>query len=88
MTNEPTRTCLGCRGRKPKAQLVRLVRGNGGTVVVDTGRGVGRGAYVCADSACLERALRAGRLTHAFRKQCEAGPGLAEEVRGLWQQRK
>jgi uncharacterized protein len=88
MTNEPTRTCLGCRGRKPKGELVRLMRGNGGTVVIDTGRGAGRGAYVCADSACLERALRGGRLSHAFRKQCEVGPGLAEEVRGLWQQRK
>jgi predicted RNA-binding protein YlxR (DUF448 family) len=68
--------------------MVRLVRAAGGTVVVDGGDGAGRGAYVCADSACLERALRGGRLSHAFRKQCEAGPGLAEEVRGLWQQRK
>jgi predicted RNA-binding protein YlxR (DUF448 family) len=68
--------------------MVRLVRADGGTVVVDGGGGAGRGAYVCADSACLERALRGGRLSHAFRKQCEAGPGLAEEVRGLWQQRK
>jgi predicted RNA-binding protein YlxR (DUF448 family) len=88
MTNEPIRTCLGCRGRKPKRQLVRLMRASGGTVVIDSGRGAGRGAYVCADSECLERALRGGRLTHAFRKQCEAGSGLAEEVRGLWQQRK
>jgi uncharacterized protein len=88
MTNEPTRTCLGCRGRKAKRDMVRLVRADGGTVVVDGGGGAGRGAYVCADSACLERALRGGRLSHAFKRQCEAGPGLAEEVRGLWQQRK
>ncbi|MEX2146403.1 MAG: YlxR family protein [Candidatus Rokuibacteriota bacterium] len=88
MMHEPTRTCLGCRGRKPKRAMVRLVRGAGGTVVVDAGGGSGRGAYVCAEAACLERALRGGRLAHAFRKQCEAGPGLAEEVRGLWQQRK
>jgi predicted RNA-binding protein YlxR (DUF448 family) len=88
MTNEPTRTCLGCRGRKPKRELVRLVRASGGSVVVDAEGAAGRGAYVCAEAECLERALRGGRLSHAFRKQCEAGPGLAQEVRGLWQQRK
>jgi uncharacterized protein len=88
MSHEPTRTCLGCRARRSKRELVRLVRSASGAVAVDGGRGVGRGAYVCADSACLERALRGGKLTHAFRKQCEAGPGLAEEVRGLWQRQK
>jgi len=88
MTNEPTRTCLGCRRRKPKRELVRLVRGTGGNVVIDVGGAEGRGAYVCVDGECVERALHGGRLSHAFRKQCEAGPGLAEEVRGLWQQRK
>ena len=57
--------------------LVRLVRGEDGIVRADrTGRGVGRGAYVCADAMCVERALARGRLTHAFRKPCEAGADL------------
>jgi len=79
------RTCLGCRDVRPKASLVRLNRRPDGVVVVDRPHTAGgRGAYVCADVACIERAFQRGRLTHAFRtSSCEAGARLAEEVRGL-----
>jgi predicted RNA-binding protein YlxR (DUF448 family) len=41
------------------------------------GAGFGRGAYVCADDvACVERALRPGRLAHAFRGPSVIDPGL------------
>ncbi|HXG14864.1 MAG TPA: YlxR family protein [Calidithermus sp.] len=82
----PRRTCLGCRQVRPKAELVRLVRRPDGTVRVDP-RGPGRGAYVCPEEACIRQALKRGRLAQAFREPCEAGPGLAEEVRGAWQRR-
>jgi uncharacterized protein len=80
----PARTCLGCRRVRPKASLVRLSRGADGAVGMDrAGTARGRGAYVCAEAPCIERALQRGRLTHAFRTSCEAGRGLAEEVRSL-----
>ena len=41
------------------------------------GRSVGRGAYVCADAECMERAFTRGRLTHAFRAPSEVSPDLA-----------
>ena len=64
----PERTCVGCRRRRPRASLVRLVRARSGVVAVDRhGARPGRGAYVCADDvACVERALKPGRLAHAF----------------------
>jgi predicted RNA-binding protein YlxR (DUF448 family) len=34
--------------------------------------GDGRGAYVCPDAECVERALKPGRLAHAFRRASEA----------------
>jgi predicted RNA-binding protein YlxR (DUF448 family) len=74
----PQRTCLGCRQRRPKGELVRLVRRPDGRVVADA-RGPGRGAYVCAARACLERAVKAGRLGHAFRAPCRLDPGLDVE---------
>jgi len=77
----PTRTCLGCRQRRPKRDLVRLVRGNDGVVAVDVGgTGAGRGAYVCAEPECAERALKAGRLAHAFRAACRLDEGLESSV--------
>ena len=43
-------------------------------------RAAGRGAYVCPDATCVERALIRGRLAHAFRKPCVASPDLAATV--------
>ena len=81
MKSEPSRTCLGCREARPKSRLVRLIRARTGIVVVDAaGRAAGRGAYVCPDPACVQRALIRGRLAHAFRKPCVASPDLATAV--------
>jgi predicted RNA-binding protein YlxR (DUF448 family) len=81
----PRRTCIGCRQVRPQAGLIRLVRRVDGTVVSDP-TGHGRGAYVCPDPRCLERAVK--RLGQAFRKPSVAGTGLAEEVKGLWQRQR
>ena len=72
MTAAPQRTRIGCRKVRPKAALVRLVRGADGRVQVDNGgRAAGRGAYACPDPECLGKALHAGRLGHAFKRPCE-----------------
>jgi predicted RNA-binding protein YlxR (DUF448 family) len=59
--------------------MLRLVRRADGRVEPDRA-GDGRGAYVCLEGDCLERALKPGRLAHAFRKPSEAKPNLAETV--------
>ncbi len=71
----PRRTCIGCRQVRPKAELLRLVRQPDGTVGRDA-TPAGRGAYVCPDPACLERAIQPGRLAHAFRRPSVPGPEL------------
>ena len=75
----PTRTCLGCRRRRPKHEMLRLVRRADGHVDFD-GAAHGRGAYVCSDAECLERALKPGRLGYAFRKPSEARANLIDTV--------
>lgn len=63
----PMRLCLGCSARRPKRELVRVVRTPDGAVAVDpTGKRSGRGAYVCPDVACLEAAARKKRLEAAL----------------------
>lgn len=52
-----------------KAELIRLVRDGQGAVHIDgEGRAAGRGAYACPTLACLEKALQAGKLGHAFKR--------------------
>lgn len=78
-SHTPTRTCLGCRRRRPKHELLRLVRRPDGRVEADPAA-AGRGAYVCTEGECLERALKPGRLAHAFRKPSEARDDLLDTV--------
>jgi predicted RNA-binding protein YlxR (DUF448 family) len=64
----PERTCVACRQVAGKRTLVRLVRTVSGGVEVDpTGRKNGRGAYLHADPACWDSALRRGSLNAALR---------------------
>lgn len=60
----PMRMCMGCRTRRPKRELVRVVRTPEGEVCLDpTGKRSGRGTYVCADNpACLEKAIKSRAL--------------------------
>lgn len=74
----PMRKCTGCLQMKPKKELVRVVKApdtkneNGevvaeGEVSLDlTGKKPGRGAYVCPNTSCLEKAIKAKRFERAF----------------------
>ncbi len=59
----PQRTCVACRRVGDKRQLVRVVRNAAGDVEIDTtGKKEGRGAYICPDPACWEKALKGKQL--------------------------
>jgi predicted RNA-binding protein YlxR (DUF448 family) len=59
------------------------VRRADGVVAVDAGATLpGRGAYVCAEAGCVERALKTGKLTHALRAACRLGAELQNTVLG------
>lgn len=63
----PMRQCLGCREMKPKKELIRVVRSPDGDISLDfKGKASGRGAYICPDSACLKKAVKAKALEKAF----------------------
>jgi len=68
----PMRMCLGCQQMKPKRELIRVVRTPQGEVVLDpTGKKSGRGAYVCPDPGCLEKAVKGKRLEKALERPVE-----------------
>lgn len=59
----PQRQCMGCRERKPKRELLRVVRQTDGNVVLDfSGKVNGRGAYVCPNTECLKKAQKTKAL--------------------------
>jgi hypothetical protein len=64
----PERMCVGCRGRVPKGELLRVTRLGDGDVVLDaTGSAPGRGAYVHRDVGCIGLAMRSRAFDRALR---------------------
>ena len=63
----PQRQCMGCRERKAKRELIRVVRGTDGTVSLDFGGKLnGRGAYLCPRTECLTKAQKAKSLERSL----------------------
>ena len=63
----PQRQCMGCRERRAKKELIRVVRGTDGTVSLDfSGKAPGRGAYLCPDPECLKKGIRSKALSRSL----------------------
>ena len=63
----PQRQCMGCRERKAKRELIRVVRGTDGVVSLDFGGKLnGRGAYICPNAECLKKAQKAKSLERSL----------------------
>ncbi len=63
----PQRQCMGCRERRDKRQLIRVVRRTDGSVCLDfSGKLAGRGAYVCPNPQCLARAQKSRALERSL----------------------
>lgn len=63
----PVRTCVVCRQQAAKRDLVRIARTPDGIFVDPTGKLKGRGAYLCSDPACWQRAAASSVLEKALR---------------------
>lgn len=78
MKKVPLRKCTGCGEMKPKRELIRVVktaekRDENGNVLVRseisldlTGKKSGRGAYVCQNAECFEKARKARRFERSL----------------------
>ncbi|MBK8026433.1 MAG: YlxR family protein [Chloroflexi bacterium] len=63
----PVRTCVVCRQQAGKRSLTRIVRASIGVQVDPTGKQSGRGAYLCDNPACWEKAASGDLLAKALR---------------------
>ncbi|MDA8435705.1 MAG: DUF448 domain-containing protein [Actinomycetales bacterium] len=63
------RTCIGCRGRGGRSDLVRVVVVEGVLVPDPRARIAGRGAWLHPDPACLDLAVRRRALARALRAE-------------------
>ena len=81
----PQRQCMGCRERKAKRELIRVVRTPDGTVSLDFGGKMnGRGAYICPDPECLRKVQKSKALDRSLEVSIpdEVYERLAREMEG------
>lgn len=61
------RMCLGCQEMKPKKELIRVVKNKEDEISIDfVGKKPGRGAYICKNVSCFEKARKGKRFEKAF----------------------
>ena len=82
MKNLPQRTCIGCNSQKNKNELIRIVKNKDGVISIDrTGKANGRGAYICDNIQCLEKAIKTKALERTF--EMNISESIYNELRGV-----
>ncbi len=76
----PVRTCVACRRRASKAELIRVIASDGAVVVDERHRLPGRGAYLHRGGECVSKAVRTRLLPRALRAE---GPLEMAALEGL-----
>lgn len=80
MKKLPQRTCIGCGMKRDKKDLIRIVKNKQGEIALDKiGRLPGRGAYICDNTECLEKAIKSRKLEKSFEMKIE--DSIYEELR-------
>ena len=87
-TRRNTRQCIVTRERDPAEGLIRFVRGPDGGVVPDLEEKLpGRGAWVTARHALVERAAKRHMFSRAFKSETKSDGDLASNVASLMRER-
>ena len=84
LQEDPERKCIVTGESQPKAGLIRFCLGPDDMVVPDIlGRLPGRGFYVAADRAAIEKAAKKGLFARAARQPVKVPEGLADLIEAL-----
>lgn len=82
MKKIPQRTCMGCNIKKDKKDFIRIVKNKDGEIYIDkSGKMPGRGAYLCNNIECLEKAMSSKRIDKTF--EIKIDNEIYERLRGV-----
>ena len=67
MKKIPQRSCVVCRIKKDKNELIRIVKNQTNEINIDeSGKKPGKGAYICDSIECLEKGIKTKALSRAL----------------------
>ncbi len=68
MKKIPMRQCVGCGEQKSKTDMMRVLKTPEGDFLLDvTGKQNGRGAYLCKNKDCFNKAVKSKGLERSFK---------------------
>ncbi len=74
------RSCIACRQKKHKTDLIRFVKSKDGVITLDKNQKLfGRSAYVCNCDECIKKLVDKKLLNRAFK--CNIRPEIYENLR-------
>ena len=66
----PVRRCVGCQEMKGKKEMLRVLKTPEDEICLDaTGKKNGRGAYICRQKECLQKAIKNKGLERSLKMQ-------------------
>lgn len=83
---QPMRQCTGCREMKNKKDMIRVVKTADDQILLDlTGKQNGRGAYVCKNEECLQKAMKTKGLERSLKTKIpeDVFAELVEEMKKI-----
>lgn len=68
---ECLRMCVVCRNMIVKSELIRFVRIDGNVEIDPSGKKDGRGAYLCKNDKCIEKAIKSNVFSKSFKQNID-----------------
>ena len=76
------RRCIACQEQKEKNNLIRIVKPKNEELQIDlTGKKNGRGAYICKNEECLNKAIKSKKFERTF--EIDVKKEFYESLRGI-----
>ena len=70
LNKTPLRTCVVCRQKKDKSELIKVVRvGENDFLIAKDNKTFGRGAYVCNSPDCVCKAVKKRAFDRSFKQK-------------------
>ena len=78
------RTCMACRSKFEKGNLLRIVKEPNGNISIDESYKVnGRGMYICKNKECINKVIKTRAISRAFKK--DVGNEIYEELGKIYE---
>ncbi len=76
------RKCIVCRNMLNKSMMIRIARTKDNEIFVDiSGKSCGRGAYICKNTECIDKAIKKRALDRSFK--CKIDTSVYDELKGV-----